>query len=126
MKFLISVLLLCSATFASASQMPTKEIVVSIHDVYVPGGFSSESDAYIIVNGVFPNSCYRWDRARVHNAANNVHEIISVAKVTQGMCLQVLVPYSKEVRLGTLERGTHTLRFMNGDGTFFERSMEIE
>lgn len=126
MKYIVSVLVLLSATFAGASQLPTKEVAVSVHDAYVPGGFSSESDAYVVVNGVFPNSCYRWSRAEVRNSAQKVHEIVSMARVTQGMCLMVLVPYTKEVRLGQLERGTHTLRFMNGDGTYFERSLEIE
>jgi hypothetical protein len=38
----------------------------------------------------------------------------------------VLVPFQKEVRLGKFEAGKHTLRFENGDGTYFEKTLVIE
>ena len=126
MNYLVGLLLMCSAPVALAGELPTKEMVVSVNDVYIPGGFSSDSDAYVVVNGVFPNSCYRYDRAEVRHTSPLLHEVASVAKVTQGMCLMVMVPWTKEVRLGRLDRGNHTLRFRNGDGTFFERNLEIE
>jgi len=126
MKYIFGFLVLCSASFVSASELPTKEMIVSINDVYIPGGFSSESDAYVVVNGTFPNSCYRSAGAKVEHITSNVHEIASVASVTQGMCLMVMVPWNKEVRLGQLDQGSHTLRFRNGDGTYFERTLEIE
>lgn len=126
MKYVMSILMLMSASFATATGLPAKDVVIGIHDVYVPGGFGPDSDAYVVVNGVFPNSCYRFGRAEVVDKDKATHEITSIARVQQGMCLQMLVPYTKEVRLGQLSSGTHTLRFMNGDGTYFERTMEIE
>lgn len=126
MKYVVSFLILVSTSVAFGSDLPTKEMVVSVSDVYIPGGFSEDSDAYVVVNGVFPNSCYRWSRADVRHTTQTLHEIASVANVTQGMCLMVLVPWNREVRLGRLARGSHTLRFRNGDGTFFERTLDVE
>jgi hypothetical protein len=111
---------------AHADQPLTKEVNITINEVYVPGGFSSETDAYVIVSGVFPNSCYRWGRSEVESPRANLYEVRSFANVTQAMCLMVLVPYSKEVRLGRLPAGEHTLRFVNGDGTYMERTVTVE
>jgi hypothetical protein len=113
--------------FAGQQQAATeKEVQVGINGVYVPGGFDSNSDTYVVVNGVFQNGCYKWNRAEVENTDRYSHTIKSMASVNQGMCIMVLVPFQKEVRLGKFEAGKHTLRFENGDGTYFEKTLVIE
>lgn len=113
-------------SLSANAQLPAeKEVIVGINDAYVPGGFDSVSDVFVVVNGLFPNGCYRWARADVaHNGT--VHEVRSVAKVSQGLCLMVLVPFTKEVRLGAIGAGAHSIRFMNGDGTYLEKTLQIE
>ncbi len=125
------IVIILSSIFAAgnvqaAGESPQeKEVVISLSDAYVPGGFDSNSDSYVIANGLFPNGCYRWKRSEVsHNG--NIHEVKSVASVSQGMCIMVLVPFTKEVRLGKLDSGNHTVRFVNGDGTFMEKQLVIE
>ena len=114
------------AAFAD-EPVPVKEVAVTVQDVYVPGGFDANSDVYVIVSGVFPNSCYRWKDATVtHDKQANIHEVRSTALVSQGMCLMVLVPFTKEVRLGQLGAGDHRVRFMSGDGTYLEKTIVIE
>ena len=103
-----------------------KEIVIGINDVFVPPGFDSESDAYVVVSGLFPNGCYQWKGATVKDNSAYEHQITSMAKVSQGMCIQVLVPFSKDVRLGKLQSGKHTLRFPSADGTYLEKSLVVE
>lgn len=107
-------------------EMKTKDVVVSVSDVHVPGGFDTNSDVYVVESGMFPNGCYAWKEALVAHPSPFLHEIQTIATVTQGMCIMVLVPFTKEVRLGRFERGTHTLRFLNGDGTYLERKLAIE
>ena len=126
------IVIILSSVFATGSanaagnEIPQeKEVVVSLSDAYVPGGFDSNSDSYVIANGLFPNGCYRWKRSEV-NTSGNIHEIKSVASVSQGMCIMVLVPFTKEIRLGKLEAGNHTVRFVNGDGTYMEKQLVIE
>lgn len=115
-----------STSMAFADQLPTKEVGVTVNEVYVPGGFSSENDAFVVVSGLFPNSCYHWGRTEVSNPNGHLYEIRSFANVTQAMCLMVLVPYSKEVRLGRLPAGESTLRFINGDGTYMDKIVNVE
>lgn len=118
--------MLVSASVAAAEEFKTKEVVASINDVYIPGGFSSDADAYVVMSGVFPNSCYKYERADVTHPAAETHEVAAIAEVSQGMCLMVMVPWTRDVSLGRLDRGNHTLRFRNGDGTYFERTVEVE
>lgn len=108
------------------TEMPTKDVVVDLNDVFVPGGFSSDADAYVVVNGLFPNGCYRWKGADVEHVSGTLHKIKPVATVTQGLCIRVLVPFTKEVKLGRLSVGKHTLRFVDSAGNYLEKELEIE
>lgn len=112
--------------FAEQSAPVEKEVQIGINGVYVPGGFDTASDVFVVVNGIFQNGCYKWKRADVDHKDNFSHEIKSVASVSQGMCLMVLIPFQKEVRLGKFSAGKHTLRFENGDGTYLEKSLIVE
>ena len=124
---LVSVVAALAMGSSAVAAGPTeKEVVVGVNDAYVPGGFDSTSDVFVVVNGLFPNSCYKWSRADINHADALTHEVKSVAKVSQGMCLMVLVPFTKEVRLGVLGSGDHKVRFLNGDGTYLEKGLVIE
>lgn len=127
MKALIfTTLVAIFAAPAFAETPSTKEVQIGINSVYVPGGFDSASDVFVVVNGIFPNGCYKWGRAEVTDQDPFHHEIKSIADVTQGMCIMVLVPFQKEVRLGRFASGKHNLRFLNGDGTYIEKALVIE
>lgn len=112
--------------FAGQQAPVEKEVQIGINGVYVPGGFDTASDVFVVVNGIFQNGCYKWKRADVDHKDSFNHEIKSVASVSQGMCLMVLIPFQKEVRLGKFSAGKHTLRFENGDGTYLEKSLIVE
>ena len=112
---------------ADQSPLPAqREVVVSVADAYVPGGFDSTSDVFVVVNGIFPNGCYKWSRADVTHPEKTTHEVRSIASVSQGMCLMVLVPFTKEVHVGQIGAGDHKIRMMNGDGTYLEKNLSIE
>lgn len=103
-----------------------KEVSIGVSEVYVPSGFDSQTEAYVIVSGMFNNGCYQWSRADVKHTDDFNHEVTAFAKVTSGMCLMVLVPYQKEVKLGTLKSGKHIVRFVGGDATYLEKTFEVE
>ncbi|MEN0059435.1 MAG: hypothetical protein AAGB31_11420 [Bdellovibrio sp.] len=126
-SFIAAALMLVSLNVFAGQEAPVeKEVQIGLSGVYVPGGFDSASDVFVVVNGIFQNGCYRWKRADVDHRDTYFHEIKSVASVSQGMCLMVLVPFQKEVRLGRFVEGKHILRFDNGDGTYFEKSLIVE
>jgi hypothetical protein len=119
--------LMFSVSAIANSTPSSKKVTLGLSEVYIPGGFSSTTDAFVIVSGMYPNSCYKWSNAEINHSSSSLHEVRAIADVAQGtMCLMVLIPYQKEVNLGRMQAGEHTLRFVNGDGTYFERTMTVE
>ena len=108
------------------SAVEEREVRVGFSDAYIPSGFDSNSDSFVVASGLFPNGCYRWKDANVNHSATNIHEVSASATVSQGMCLMVLVPFTKEIHLGKLSAGTHAVRLLNGDGTYIEKQLQIE
>ena len=123
---LMAVMMFGGVAFAAEQAPVTREQVVSINDAFIPSNFDTASDAFVVINGLFPNGCYRFKAATVSHIGASLHEVRALATVSQGMCLMVLVPFSKEVQLGKLSAGEHAVRFMNGDGTFWEKSIQVE
>jgi hypothetical protein len=115
-----------TAQAADADQIPEREVAVSINDAYIPSGFDSTSDAYVVVNGLFPNSCYSLIEPKVSHPTSTTHEVKTMANVKQSICLRVLVPFTKEISLGTLKSGKHVVSFISEDGTSFEKTMNVE
>lgn len=112
---------------AQANNLQTKEIAVSVSGVYIPSGFDSKSDAYVVVNGLFPNTCYSMSEARVENKSATEHVVRTIAKVVQqSICIRVFVPFNQEISLGNLSSGTHTVDFVADDGTSFQKTFTVE
>ncbi len=132
MKSLLMLATIATFSFAmsaAAEQVPVptqKEVIVSVTDAYIPGGFDSTSDVFVVVNGIFPNGCYKWSRSNVTHPGQFTHEVRSIASVSQGMCLMVLVPFTKEVHVGQIGAGDHKIRMVNGDGTYLEKDLKVE
>jgi len=128
-SLLLVVGLLSALPVLAQSKVPgqkTRNVTVGVNEVYIPSRQNHREDAYVVASGFFPNGCYHWLGADVRSLSRNTHEVTAKAQVTQGMCIMVLIPYSKEVKLGNLERGEHQLRFMNGDGTFLQKTIKID
>jgi len=112
---------------AGAAEDLTKEVTIALNDAFVPETVERGTDAKVVLTGIYPNSCYRWARADVRTPFQSTIEIKARATVTVNtMCLMVLVPFSKEVNLGRLPAGVHTLRFTSGDDTYFERKLTVQ
>lgn len=111
---------------ADSGTIPTKEVFLTINDALVPETTKPNGDSYVVVSGMFPNSCYKWNRAEVRDLPDNNHDVRLVGTVSQQMCMMVLVPFTKEVVLGKLPAGEHKLKFINGDDTYFERTLVVQ
>lgn len=125
---LLTTILAVSATGfnAQAENLNVKEVAVSVSDAYIPSGFDSKSEAYVVVSGLFPNTCYSMSEAKISDKSTTEHEIQTMAKVKPGICIRVFVPFNKEISLGKLASGKHTVRFVADDGTYFEKTIDVE
>jgi hypothetical protein len=124
----IALALFGAVVISQAAHAGAEERIVSVgfSDAFIPSGFDSNSDTFVVASGLFPNGCYRWKEAEVNHPTANLHEIRASATVSQGMCLMVLVPFTKEIHLGKLSVGLHAVRLLNGDGTYIEKQLRIE
>lgn len=129
MKLTMSLLaaVLMSAGFHAKAESVTVEKVITVNDALVPEFAAKDQDVKVVVSGTFPNSCYRWSRSDVRTHTQSFHVVRALALVTTNTnCLMVLVPFSKEINVGRLSPGEHTLRFLNGDDTWFERKLTVQ
>ena len=124
-KALFTAGFLAMSAGAMASDPVSTRAVVNISAVTIPSGFDNR-EPVAVISGLFPNSCYSWDKSEVKNLDVSTHEVRTYASIRQGMCLMVIIPFSEEVSLGKLEKGEHTLRFVNGDGTYLEKKLTVE
>lgn len=120
---LLSIALFSSAAFAAGQgQAPVeKEQYLNFNDVYIQKDRGVVEPNELLVVGVFPNGCYKWETAEVKHLDDFTHEVRGLAKVQQGICTMMLVSFTKEVDLGLLKSGEHTVRVINADGTIFEK-----
>jgi len=124
--FLVIMALVTFGSQAMAKAPTTHEQIVGVNDAFIPSGFDSSSDAFVVVSGIFPSGCYQWKGAKVDHTGPLLHEVRAIANVFEGMCIMVMMPFQKEVQLGKLAVGDNTIRFVNGDGTYFEKHLTIE
>ena len=124
---IFGIILLVATTSFGSIEMSDEARVKPVHvnSAFIPSGFSSDADAYVIVSGIFPNGCYSWARAEVEHK-DFTHEVTTLARVTNGPCLKMLIPFTEKVNLGRLHRGDHLVRFVNGDGTYTDKPVTIE
>lgn len=122
-----SVLLLATSTaLAYSPGAPSHEEVAPVSDAYVPEQTKSNEPTYVIVSGMFRNGCLNYDRAFTTPMDGNTIEVRVLASVTEGPCTMAKKPYRREVTLGTLPAGEHILVFVSGDGSRFERVLNVD
>lgn len=130
MKITMSIMALTLAlsfnSFAEQTRPQTKEMIIGVSEVFVPAGFDSENEAFVVASGFFPNGCYSWSRAEVTDKNEFLHQVKAYADVTQGLCIMVMVPYTQEINLGRLKTGEHKVQFVGGDGTYLEKTLVVE
>ena len=115
--------ILCSVP---AMAGPTRQVPLGVSSVYIPAGFDSTSSVFVVESGYFPNTCYKWDHASVVSPTAFLHEVRSTASVTPGLCGMIMIPFNQEVSIGKIGAGSHKIHFINGDGTYLEKVIEIE
>ncbi len=125
LPFVLSMVFFATTAPALDREPEKREMVVAVNDVYVPSGFAEGDETFVVISGLFPNSCYTFTRVEVKHIPPATHEIYAYANVYEGICLTVLVPFSAEVKLGLLTMGDHTLRLINGDGTYWEDTLRV-
>jgi hypothetical protein len=125
MRDLFFLALLMLVSIGAQAQGSVRQKIVRVSDVYIPDGFRSDSNAYAIESGWFPNSCYKLDSAEVRDAGPFFHEVTTRADVRAGFCLAVIIVWHKLILFGRLQEGRHVLHFLDGYGTYLEKELTV-
>ena len=110
----MKVLILCSLiiglfgfTTAQAEQSDSKIVKVSVAKAYIPHGFDNNDVTKIVVEGFFPNTCYKLKKQEKEDVS--IDPDTKQIKVTQRaykydqMCLMVVVPFNQTIEVGQLK-----------------------
>lgn len=94
-------------TFTLVAQADPTTVVAQINKVYAPEGFDSNDIVQIVVQGKFPNSCYRAiaPELKIDRETKEIF-IKPLAFQYPGICLMYIVPFEKSIDLGLLQAGT--------------------
>ncbi len=78
-------------------------VPVSVHAIFVPGGFDDNDESQVILDGYLPSTCYRLSHnTAALDAATGAIKVVQYARKFAEPCLPMRVPFTSEVRLGVL------------------------
>lgn len=123
---LVATALFVSVSLFAKEGPQEKESYVNFTDVYVQRSRGIVEPHELLVQGMFPNGCHKWAKSEVEHLDDFTHQVRGISRVTQGMCIMVMVPFTKEVDLGVLKPGRHKVEVINGDGTTFEKEFVLQ
>lgn len=121
---ILSFAMLAVGMSASASAQVNGQLVPVIgDDLFVPSGFDDNDEAVLVVDGYLPNSCYRIARPEVAlDQSTGMITVTPMARYFDLPCLEALVPYNFEVRLGVLPMGEFEVSI---SGTDVKAGLEV-
>jgi hypothetical protein len=106
--FKLTLMLLAAASIQARADTFPKVVGVQFHTGYVPVGFDTNDNSQLVAEGMFPNTCYKPVGTKVsvdHN--NKTIRVYARAYKYKGVCLQMVVPFNREIDVGLLKAGTY-------------------
>jgi hypothetical protein len=86
-------------------------VVLKASYVFAPVGFDDNDDVSLVIDGYLPSGCYRLMRPEV--AVDHDAKTITVTPIARFFnipCIEALIPYWQEIRLGVLPEGTYQVQ----------------
>jgi hypothetical protein len=96
-----------AATAARADDPPEGTLVtLTSREVFVPDSYDDNDDAVVVLDGELPNGCYELAETDVKRSPESGAFVITqYARRMPGACIQITIPFFKEVSLGILPAG---------------------
>jgi hypothetical protein len=107
-------LLLASSSFAPAAFADDPAngelVVVDASYVFAPIGFDDNDEVSVVIDGYLPSGCYRLMRPEVKiDPLTRQITVVPTARYFDVPCIDALIPYWQEVRLGRLAQGDYKI-----------------
>jgi hypothetical protein len=113
----IAILTLFTSQISLALIEPT-ERPAPIKRVFVPAGFDDNDLAEVVIQGVFPTSCFRLGQSgfEVDQSQNRIEVWASAYEYSAGTCADVQTSFIIPLKVGILKEGSYEIR-LRGDST---------
>jgi hypothetical protein len=105
--------LLSSHVYAAGTTEPAEptKVGIPLTTAYIPGGFDNNDRAQLVVEGYFPNTCYRVGPYEKHlDTTANELTVRQTAYKYAGNCLMMIVPFSQTIQVGILKASTYKVK----------------
>lgn len=112
MKLLLFILL-CAASFVCSAQQAQVVVNVPITDVYIPGGFDSNDEIDIVIEGILPSLCHFNPSVSIEEKRGSSIIISAKANDLRAPCVKVFIPFVKVLKVKGLSPGAYRLFFKN-------------
>lgn len=113
MKSLImGLLFFSSSVFAQGNIEEPEKVSIALAGAYIPAGFDSNDRAELVIEGYFPNTCYRVGPVE-KNVNSQTGEVVirqTAYKYKGKNCLFMIVPFSQTVQVGLLKANTYKVK----------------
>jgi len=122
-------LMLAMAAPAAMAQAPRAEFAPVDH-LFVPHGFDNNDTAEVVTTGYLPTPCYERPESKVRVAGNSVQVRVTTHKTPntlerQGLCADVVVPFTEAIRVGHLPAGDYRVAVNAGSNTAQNGAMRV-
>ena len=106
----VSMLVICPAAVALAETQPVL-VRSPVEKIYVPLGFDDNDNVEVILHGRFPNSCYKVGptTVRIDYQSQTIFIDAEAYLYSDGVCAQMLVPFTETVSLGLIKEGIYQI-----------------
>jgi hypothetical protein len=115
-RLLIAAAVVGGAAYANAQNTPANGDLVNVDAryVFVPEGFDDNDESTVVVDGYLPSGCYKLTRPEyVINEQTKTISIKPMARYFDVPCIEALIPYQFEVKLGIMAEGSWSVELNN-------------
>ncbi len=106
--YLFFTFLFLSPSLLGADSHRPALVEASVSTVYAPGGFDDNDNIQVVIEGIFPNTCYKSGPSKVFVAGERI-QIVQQAYYYDGHCFQMMVPYERVIDIGILKAQNYSI-----------------
>ncbi len=121
-SMLMMVGIVFSSVISTVSHAEVKTVVLKPESVFTPKSFDSNDNAQIVIAGVFTGYCMKIGATdfKVNVAEKKIYVRQTASVNGNCMDLEMYIPYSTVLNLGTLPKGNYQVLALQSDQTYVE------
>jgi len=125
MKTFFSSMLILVGIVSSTAHAEVKTVILKPETVFTPKSFDSNDNAQIVLAGVFTGYCMKMGATDFKIDVNEKKIFVRQSASVNGNCMDIdmFIPYSNVLNLGSLPRGDYQVMALQADGTYDEMAM---